>query len=236
MLNKLINWIKTIKIRDIVFVCIIILLFLFLTNLCGRYSDLERRYDNNITALTDTISYYESKNGSLIATKTAYESDIKELKHVNNKLYQEIADFKIKLKNVSSGVNFGGEIVYLPGDTCYLVKQDTIYAGFTKEFNFSNDWRKLSGDIKYKPDSLSLTFKEDKVLFDYTIVMDKNNKIYIKSKNPYVSYNEMTGFTVPKQRPKRWGLSLYGGYGFDVINKKFNPNLGIAVTWDIFQW
>ena len=46
----------------------------------------------------------------------------------------------------------------------------------------------------------------------------------------------MTGFTVPKQRPKRWGLSLYGGYGFDVINKKFNPNLGIAVTWDIFQW
>ena len=63
-----------------------------------------------------------------------------------------------------------------------------------------------------------------------------DNKIYIKSDNPYVNFNELTGFSVQKSKPKKFGLSLYGGYGFDFVSRKFVPSAGVAVTWDIIQF
>ena len=133
MLVKLVDFIKSITLKDLIFVGIIVILFGCLCFSMNKCSTVNDRYENNIKALTDTISYYESKTGSLIATKTAYESDIKELKLVNDDLYQEIADMKIKLKNISSAANIKGEIIYEPGDTVYIVKSDTIYKGFENE-------------------------------------------------------------------------------------------------------
>lgn len=235
MLTKIADWIKSLNVRDFIFTGVIILLcgcLLFSVNKC---SNIDNRYQNNIKALTDTISYYESKTGSLIATKTAYESDIKELKDVNVKLYQDLEDMKIKNKT-EVAINFSGEIVNENPDTIFIVKQDTIYKGFNHGFDFSNNWRELSGVVTYKPDSLQLRFDKDIIKFDYTIAMDKNNQIYIKSENPYVRFNEMTGFTLPKQRTKRWGLSITVGYGCDIQHNKFGPTLSLGISWDIVQW
>lgn len=236
MLQKIIDIIMSIKLKDVISVSLIILLSFLLIKSCGNNTNLKSQYDNNIHALTDTISYYESKIGSLVATKTAYESDIKELKIVNEKLYQDIEDMKIKKNKVETAINVSGEIQNELNDTVYIVKNDTIYKGFDYDFNFSNKWRTLSGVVSYKPDSLQLKFNEDKVKFDYTVVMDKDNKIYIKSDNPYVNFNELTGFSVQKSKPKKFGLSLYGGYGFDFVSRKFVPSAGVAVTWDIIQF
>lgn len=235
MLTKIVDWIKSLNVRDFIFTGVIILLcgcLLFSVNKC---SNIDNRYQNNIKALTDTISYYESKTGSLIATKTAYESDIKELKDVNTKLYKDLEDMKIKNKT-EVAINFSGEIVNENPDTVFIVKQDTIYKGFNHSFDFSNNWRELSGVVTYKPDSLQLCFDKDIIKFDYTMAMDKNNQIYIKSENPYVKFDEMTGFTLPKQRTKRWGLSIMGGYGYDIQHNKFGPTLSLGISWDIIQW
>ena len=236
MLVKLVDFIKSITLKDLIFVGIIVILFGCLCFSMNKCSTINDRYENNIKALTDTISYYESKTGSLIATKTAYESDIKELKLVNNDLYQEIADMKIKLKNVSSAANIKGEIIYEPGDTVYIVKSDTIYKGFEKHFDFSNEWRTLNGNITYKTDSLGIKFNEDKVKFDYTFVMDKNNKLFIKSDNPYVQINNINGFTIPKPAPKKWGLSVLIGYSYDIQHNTFGPTVSVGVSHDIIQW
>ena len=236
MLEKIVDFVKSIKLRDVIFVGIIIILTVCLCLSMNRCSNINSQYENNIKALTDTISYYESKTGSLIATTTAYESDIKELKLVNNDLYQEIADMKIKLSKVSSATNVKGEIIYEPGDTVYIVKSDTISKGFDKTFDFSNKWRTLNGLVTYRQDSLQLKFNKDIVKFDYTFVMDKDNKIYVKSDNPYVQINDLSGFTIPKQRTKRWGLSFMAGYSYDIQHNTFGPTLSFGVSWDIVQW
>ena len=111
-------------------------------------------------------------------------------------------------------------------------------------FYFSNQWRTLNGEIIYNNDSLRLDFCEDIVKFDYTLAIDKDNVIHVKSDNPYVQFNDISGFTVPKPRPKRWGLSVYAGFGVNLGYNPFQqktqmtlgPSVGFAVTYDLIQW
>jgi hypothetical protein len=94
----------------------------------------------------------------------------------------------------------------------------------------------LTGNFDYHNDSLGVHITKDVTYFDYTGVMDKDSRIYVKSTNPYVKYNEITGFTVPKQKKKRWnvGPSIYGGY--DPINGKPSAGIAISLTYGIIQW
>ena len=50
---------------------------------------------NNIIALTDSIKYYKTKTGEIVASKTLLEGDLKTLKIVNDSLYNVI---KIRYK------------------------------------------------------------------------------------------------------------------------------------------
>lgn len=236
--------IKRIQIKDVIFVAIIIIMGLFWFRTCQNKSIMQDRYENNIEALCDTITYLENENGELVASKLAFETDVNTLKTLNEELYNEISDLNVKLKKLQSGAHFDGQIVYQPGDTVYIVKYDTIQNGFEKKFDFSNNWRLLSGSMLYQNDSLSLHFDKDIVNFDYTIGLDKDNNIHIKSDNPFVKYNEISGFTVPKPRPKRWGLSVYVGFGVNLGYNPFQqktqmtlgPSVGFAVTYDLIQW
>lgn len=236
--------IKRIQIKDIVFIIIIVIMGLFWCRSCQNKSIMQDRYEHNIEALCDTITYLENENGELVASKLAFETDVNTLKSLNEELYNEISDLNVKLKKLQSGTHFNGQIVYQPGDTVYIVKHDTIQNGFEKKFDFSNNWRLLSGSMLYQNDSLSLHFDKDIVNFDYTIGLDDDNNIHIKSDNPFVKYNEISGFTVPKPRPKRWGLSVYVGVGVNVGYNPFQqktqmtlgPSVGFAVTYDLIQW
>ena len=236
--------IKRIQIKDVIFVAIIVIMGLFWCRSCQNKSIMQDRYENNIAALCDTITYLENEKGELVASKLAFETDVNTLKSLNAELYNEISDLNVKLKKLQSGAHFDGQIVYQPGDTVYIVKHDTIQNGFEKKFDFSNNWRLLSGSMLYQNDSLSLHFDKDIVNFDYTIGLDKDNNIHIKSDNPFVKYNEISGFTVPKPRPKRWGLSVYAGFGINLGYNPFQqktqmtlgPSVGFAVTYDLIQW
>ena len=109
--------IKRIQIKDVIFVAIIVIMGLFWCRSCQNKSIMQDRYENNIEALCDTISYLENKNGELIATKCAFETDVNTLKSLNEELYNEISDLNVKLKKLQSGAHFDGQIVYQPGDT-----------------------------------------------------------------------------------------------------------------------
>lgn len=191
---------------------------------------------NNIEALNDTIKYYQDKNGNLVATKLAFESDINTLKKLNEYLYNQIDSMKIKKKDVDKIIYVEGSIENDKNDTTFIVKHDTISSGFDKQFAFNNEYRTLEGNVRYRNDSLNVIIDKDIVNFDYTVIFDKNNRISIKSTNPYVRYTEISGFTIPKERQKRWSLGPSISYGYDPFMKKQSASIGISLNYGIFKW
>jgi hypothetical protein len=83
---------------------------------------------------------------------------------------------------------------------------------------------------------MGVNITKDVVKFDYTVAMDKNNKIYIKSTNPYVKYEEISGFQVPKQKQKKWGIGPQIGVGYDPVHNKISPTIGIGIQWSPIQF
>ena len=74
----------------LIYILIICLLAGALCISINKCSNTSGEYKHNIEALKDTIKYYQDKNGNLVATKLAFESDIKTLKLLNEDLPSNI--------------------------------------------------------------------------------------------------------------------------------------------------
>jgi hypothetical protein len=232
-MQRILNFIKNLSLKDIFYLLVIFGLVFILFNTYKDNKNKEMINKNNITALTDSISYYKSKNGELIATKTLFETNIKELENLNENLYTEIKDLKAKNK-ILLGVHMNGTIENPTNDTVYIV--ETIKSPFKYDFNFNNKWRDLEGMITYNNDSLTLNFNKDVVRFDYTIGLDNKNNIYIKSDNPYVSYNEISGFVIPEKPKSKFVIGPSITYGVDMGNFKPSLNVGFSLTYKFFEF
>lgn len=223
--------------KDIIlYIALIILLGISCTAIyqCHRNNDIS---STNIKALTDSITYYRTHNDDIVAVKTAFSARADELKQLNKNLYDKIKSLDVKPKTITNTVYMQGETEFLPQDTAWVVRHDTltniIYnnGSVYRDFAFNDRWRDLEGYVKYSNDTLGLSISKDIVRFDYTVAMDKNNKIYVKSDNPYVKYSEISGFQVPKQRTKMWGIGPQVGITYDPVHNKIAPTFGIGIQW-----
>jgi len=221
--------------RDIIYILFILLLICSLSFSIRTCSNTRSKYKNNIIALKDTIKYYKGKNGNLVATKRAFESSLKDLKLLNEDLYNKLDQLKAK-GHITSGVSFEGFIENPSNDTTYIIQRDTLYKGFNKNFDFNNDYRILEGNVSYNKDSLNLHIDKDIVKFDYTVALDDKNNIMINSSNPYVKFNEMTGFQIPRQKQKHWSLGPSVGFGYNPIENKPSFNVGVSLNYGIITF
>ena len=219
--------------KDIIFTFIIIALascLLFSVRRCMRNDDY---YETNIKALTDTLHYYKSKKGDTIVYKQGFQiNSIDEMKKLYPELYIDMRDMILK-NSVKDAVHFEGTIENEVHDTTYVVKHDTITRGFEHTFDFNNEFRTLSGRIQYAADTLNFKIEHDIVNFNYTVAQDKSGKIYIKSSNPYVKYNEITGFQIKPVKTKKWHIGPQVSVGY---NDKIRPYVGIGVTYSVFSF
>lgn len=216
-------------------ICALALLCVLSINKCSKYKYLN---DTNITALTDTIKYYKSKSGSLVAEKTILSVDINLLKQLNDSLYNIIKD--IKVKNPDNTVYINTTIKDIIRDTCWLVKRDSIIYNnsyIKKDFNFSDNWRTVQGYTYLKYDTLGTVISKNNVIADFAVVQ-KNNKVYITSNNPYIEYNNIIGITNSnniQQKQKRFGIGPYIGFG--ITHKlDFVPTVGISLQLSVVQF
>lgn len=215
------------------FLCVLLIICLSIS--IKQCSSIKREYIDNINILNDTIEYYKAKNGDLVATKLAYESDLKTLKILNEDLYKQIENLKIKNK-VKDIVYINTDIVHELHDTTYTIQHDTIYKGFYHVFDFTDRYRELTGNIEYSKDSLQMRINKDIVHADYTVAIDKNNKVYITSDNPYIRYNEIQGYTVPKPKKKRWSVGPSVSVGYNIKDNNISPVVGLSLQYGILQW
>lgn len=219
------------------------ILYIFIFLLCGLLINStittcqnDAKYDNNIKALRDTIKYYTTKSGNVVAEKQGFIVDnSKEIKQLQEDLYNVLKEMKIQNSTIAA-MQFSGVIDSGEKDTVYEIKHDTIKNGFIKDFSFSDKYRILDGNVTYVPDTLSVNINNDKIIFDYTVAMDNKNRIKIMSDNPYVKYNEISGFTLTPPKKKRFGIGVQIGYGYNFNGKKLSPYIGLGLSYNLITF
>lgn len=229
-MDKLIEFLKSVK-THLIYISIILVL-LFLLNISFRSCQkIKSSYENNITALVDSVSHYKSKNGELVASKTLLEGDISLLKKTNSKLYDELNSMKIK--NPEQVVKIVTEYVNTPLDTIWVV--DSTSVNITKQFDFTNDYRSLKGNVYLENDMLGLNINKDEVYANYTLAI-KDNKAYITTNNPYIKISDIQGITLPTPKTKHFYLGPSINFGYDPIQNKPSFNIGVSIGYGLFSW
>ena len=219
--------------RILIEVFSVVAFFVFITlsiNKCTYYKNIN---DKNIIALTDSVNYYKGKYGNEVAKKTMIETDCKNLQIINDSLYRMIQSMQVKKPDIviggSTSIDNGkNDTVYIP--TVTEITSKNIY----RKFDFSNQYRELTGNVSYTNDTLGLYIEKDIMQFKYALAV-KDNVVYMTSDNPYVKFNSITGLTIPKQKKeKKFGIgpSVFGGYS----NKGFVYGIGIGLQYNFINF
>ena len=219
--------------RILIEVFSVVAFFVFITlsiNKCTYYKNIN---DKNIIALTDSVKYYKGKYGNEVAKKTMIETDCKNLQIINDSLYRMIQNMQVKKPDIviggSTSIDNGKhDTVWVP--TVTEITSKNIY----RKFDFSNQYRELTGNVSYTNDTLGLYIEKDIMQFKYALAV-KDNVVYMTSDNPYVKFNSITGLTIPKQKKeKKFGIgpSVFGGYS----NKGFVYGIGIGLQYNFINF
>ena len=219
--------------RILIEVFSVVAFFVFMTlsiNKCTYYKNVN---DKNIIALTDSVKYYKGKYGNEVAKKTMIETDCKNLQNINDSLYRMIQNMQVNKPDMVIGGstlidNGKHDTVWVPTST--EITSKNIY----RKFDFSNQYRELTGNVSYTNDTLGLYIEKDIMQFKYALAV-KDNVVYMTSDNPYVKFNSITGLTIPKQKKeKKFGIgpSVFGGYS----NKGFVYGIGIGLQYNFINF
>ena len=219
--------------RILIEVFSVVAFFVFITwsiNKCTYYKNVN---DKNIIALTDSVNYYKGKYGNEVAKKTMIETDCKNLQIINDSLYKMIQSMQVKKPDIviggSTSIDNGKhDTVWVP--TVTEITSKNIY----RKFDFSNQYRELTGNVSYTNDTLGLYIEKDIMQFKYALAV-KDNVVYMTSDNPYVKFNSITGLKIPKQKKeKKFGIgpSVFGGYS----NKGFVYGIGIGLQYNFINF
>ena len=219
--------------RILIEVFSVVAFFVFITlsiNKCTYYKNVN---DKNIISLTDSVNYYKGKYGNEVAKKTMIETDCKNLQIINDSLYRMIQSMQVKKPDIviggSTSIDNGKhDTVWVP--TVTEITSKNIY----RKFDFSNQYRELTGNLSYTNDTLGLYIEKDIMQFKYALAV-KDNAVYMTSDNPYVKFNSITGLKIPKQKKeKKFGIgpSVFGGYS----NKGFVYGIGIGLQYNFINF
>lgn len=229
-MDKLIKFLKSVK-THLIYVAIIIVLLFVLSISIRSCQENTQLYDNNVTALIDSVSYYKAKNGELVASKSLLEGDMSLLKKTNSELANELNSMKVK--NPEQVVKIVTEYIKTPSDTVWAI--DSTNVNITKQFDFTDDYRSLAGDVYLKNNMLGLNINKDEVYANYTLAI-KDNKAYITTNNPYIKISDIQGITIPTPKTKHFYLGPSINFGYDPIQNKPTFNVGISIGYGLFSW
>ena len=219
--------------RILIEVFSVVAFFVFITLSINKCTYYKNANDKNIIALTDSVKYYKGKYGNEVAKKTMIEADCKNLQIINDSLYRMIQSMQVKKPDIviggSTSIDNGKhDTVYIP--TVTEITSKNIY----RKFDFSNQYRELTGNVSYTNDTLGLHIEKDIMHFKYALAV-KDNVVYMTSDNPYVKFNSITGLPIPKQKKeKKFGIgpSVFGGYS----NKGFVYGIGIGLQYNFINF
>ena len=206
---------------------ICIILAVALARSCSDAREQRDINEHNVIALTDSVHYYKDKFGQEVAAKTILIGDMETLRLANDSLADKIQAMLGKEKP-QQVIYINNDIIHEKHDTCW------VWPELVNNFDFSDKWRELSGNVSLQDSILGLHIQKDIVHAGLAIAI-KDGKAYVSSDNPYLHVSDIQGVTIPTPKQKRWhiGPSIGVGIGEDL---KIHPNVSVGVTYSIFSW
>ena len=250
-------WDNIVKYRDVIYIFIVFIISLFLVSQCNKNDSLNKevnRLNNNIFAITDTLTQYKDKDGRIIAEKHAFQLTEKELLDSIESLKKQKNKEYITYINTEIGIT---DTIEVPSYIDRIQIDSILYAnGITdkgvirvdRTDTFGKSSRDISISIPYKCDSLLHTGNADidmyhNIYVESIIERDtKTGETYVRliSDYPDLRFNSGMGVLVTNspsyekslRKTKGIGLSIGPNVGvsYDVLNNRFIPTVGIGVT------
>ena len=229
-LSKIKDYVKDGLLILLTILCIILLLFSKCT------ADKNKRLQNNIEVLIDSVRVTELKNGDLLYSKQILEVDNKELaeavgleKNKRKEVEKELGE-KIKLLAKVDGK--------IRVDTLIL-KDTVVETDFGNRINFSFKDQYLSLDGTTCLSNGIAQTKINSLSMDVPAFIGKNKQFFIRSENPYVSFPNIR-VAEEITRPKKWGLGIQVGIGcgYNLVDKGFfaGPYIGFGLSYNFLTF
>lgn len=238
------NW------KDLLLIILVILATSFIMSTSCTKQKLDIA-ENNISALTDTLSVYKLKTGELLYEKQGYIAEKEQLSTFIGVQESEIKELEKKLGSAVSTIAKLKQEVKV--DTIKLI--DSVYVYDENEirnnFSFSDNWLSLSGTTIYKDSKFSTTLNNLSMDVPLKIGTTKDNAWFVTTENPYVSFSSIEGASIEKVKQKRFSLSIHAGlglsYGYGMSGSPdgivrsgwfFGPalHIGAGVSYKLFEF
>jgi hypothetical protein len=244
-----------IKIKDILWFVVIVLISLFLISQCNSKNELKKEVDilnNNTYALTDSLRHYHDKLGNVTAEKHALQLTQEQMEQMIGELKEKNTEY-IAYINANIGLKdtvYTEKIVYkdVEIDTTTNIETGTIKIEANNVFNKSK--RFISATIPYKssyPSNLVINNASFIVEQDIYVegIFTRNNKtketmFYLKSDYPGLTFNSGNGIVATNSKQyeremrKRNGIGLSVGPSmgiyYDRPTQTLKPAFGISAT------
>ena len=244
-----------VKIKDIIWFVIVIIISIFLMSQCSSKNKLENEVDilkNNTYALSDSLLQYQDKLGNTIAEKHALQLTQEEMEKTIGELKKKNTEY---VSYISTNLNlkdtvYVEKVVYkdVVIDTINNTESGTIFLEKNDTFNTSS--RQITANIPYTANYLSnLSVKDAEFILNQNIfvegIITRNNKtketmFQLKTDYPGVTFNSgnaivaTNGKQYDKEARRRNGIGISigpsVGYYYFFPTQSFKPAVGFSVT------
>lgn len=241
-----------IKYRDIIYIIILLIILSLLTKKCSEVNYNDDLSNQNQKALTDKIEVLKNKANEKEYRITLFETDINNLKKLNDSLYLEYK--KIKEGKVEYISNI--KIVYIDtnklksNDTHSILSKDyhqinwkfndsdSEFGGFTRfKINFLKD-----GNYDVLSDTSFLTKRLFRLSLTTGIIKEKDGtrRIFVTPSNQNVEVTKIEGVILEEKYYTRKKpvitLGLQLGYGLSFGNQiGITPFIGIGLQYNFLS-
>lgn len=244
-----------VKIKDILWVAVVVIISLFLMSQCKSNNELEREVDvltNNTYALTDSLHHYHDELGNIVAEKHALQLTQEQMENTIGELRKKNSEYIAHINTIVGlrDTVYIERVVYkdVVIDTLNKVETGTIHLERNDMFNKSS--RYIAANIPYTvtyPSNLvineaSFTVNQD-IYVEGTITRNNKTKetmFYLKSDYPGLTFNSgnaivaTNGRQYDREMRRRNGIGLAVGPSvgvfYDSPTQSLKPAFGLTLT------
>lgn len=203
--------------------------------------------NNNIEALTDTITQKELKNGELLQYNQSLVLEKQVLEKYLQISRQEVKDLEKKLNSKLLYISkLEGTI---KTDTIYIENAVSTTDSLSYRYSFMKDteYYTICGytDVDKNHKSFT-TITENTIPLKLKVGLTEDWKIFVTSDNPNVNLTSIEGALVDKtvflkqQKKDRFSVGIQFGFGaqYGLMHRQFDygPYIGIGAEYRIFSW
>ena len=226
-----------IKIKDILWFVVIVVISLFLISQCNSRNELEKEVNiltNNTYALTDSIRHYHDELGNVVAEKHALQLTQEQMEKTIGILKEKNSEY-VAYINANIGLKdtiYTEKIVYKDVSVDTTTNTETGIINLEKNDVFNKSKRHISANISYQssyPSNLIINNASFIVEQDIFVegILTRNNKtketmFYLKSDYPVLTFNSGNGIVATNSKQYEREMRKRNGIGFSV-----GPSMGI---------